>query len=191
MQIRSTAKQDPARFVDDLYSRHATELLGFFARRTFDVQVAFDLVAETFAIVLEEQATCRGRTDSARRSWLYGIAHNLLAGFYRSGEIEQRAVRRLAIETPRVSEESIERVEQLADLGAARKLMAQAMATLTDEHREALRLRVIEERSYPEVAAELSVSEQTARARVSRALSSLRDALDGEDDVLKEAIEHV
>ena len=44
--------------------------------------------------------------------------------------------------------------------------------------REALWLRVVEERSYGEIADALDISEQTARARVSRGLRSLGRALD-------------
>jgi RNA polymerase sigma-70 factor, ECF subfamily len=46
------------------------------------------------------------------------------------------------------------------------------------EQGDALRLRVIDERSYPEIAETLGVSEQAARARVSRGLRRLADALE-------------
>jgi RNA polymerase sigma factor (sigma-70 family) len=191
MLRRSTAKEDPQEFVDDLYRRHSVVLLAFFARRTYEVQVAFDLTAETFATALEEQPNCSARTVSARRAWLFGIARNLLASFYRSGEIELRAVRRLAIETPLMSDASIRRVEDLADLATARLAMSHAIAGLSDEYREALRLRVIDQRPYVDVARELGITEQTARARVSRALKSLRESLESESEFLKEAIEGV
>jgi RNA polymerase sigma-70 factor (ECF subfamily) len=41
----------------------------------------------------------------------------------------------------------------------------------------AIELRIVRELPYPEVAAELGVSEQTARARVSRGLRALRQAM--------------
>ena len=47
------------------------------------------------------------------------------------------------------------------------------METLREDHREALRFRVIEELSYPEVARRLSCSEANARQRVSRGLRRL------------------
>lgn len=191
MSLGNSSKFDRAAFVDKLYVRHSVELLGYFARRTFDAQVAMDLTAETFATALEEQEKCRAHTSRSRRAWLYGIAHHRLADFYRDGATESRAARRLSVETPQLSDESIERVEQMADLASARRLIADAIEGLSGQHRDALQLRVIEERSYGDVAAELGVTEQTARARVSRALSNLREVLDGDRDVLKEAIEHV
>jgi predicted DNA-binding protein (UPF0251 family) len=51
-------------------------------------------------------------------------------------------------------------------------------AVLSVEQRDALRLRVVEERSYAEVALLLGVSEQAARARVSRGLRALAGALE-------------
>ena len=52
------------------------------------------------------------------------------------------------------------------------------LARLSVEQREALRLRVVEERSYAEAASLLGVSEQAVRARVSRGLRSLAGALE-------------
>jgi RNA polymerase sigma-70 factor (ECF subfamily) len=43
--------------------------------------------------------------------------------------------------------------------------------------REAVRGRVIDERSYPELAARLSITEASARKRVSRGLAALRAEL--------------
>ena len=57
-------------------------------------------------------------------------------------------------------------------------MLGDELARLIDDQRDALRLRVVEERSYPEVADALGVSEQTARARVSRGLRALARALE-------------
>jgi RNA polymerase sigma-70 factor (ECF subfamily) len=45
---------------------------------------------------------------------------------------------------------------------------------LPQDQREAVRLRVLDERTYAEISQRLGVSEQTARARVSRGLRALR-----------------
>lgn len=191
MLRRKPTSTNPQSFVGGLYDRHSTELIAFFARRTFDPQVAFDLTAETFAIAIEQQHKCAARSDKSRRAWLYGIGRNLLADYYRSGAIELRATSRLAVQPTLLSEDSMERIVELADLDRARVLMANALNSLSEEYREALRLRVIEEREYTDVAAELGTTEQTARMRVSRALKSLREQLGDEGETLKEAIENV
>lgn len=169
-----------------LYELHADELLAFFARRTFDPQVAFDLVSETFATAYEQHAGCRARSARSRRAWLYGIGRNLLNDFYRDGAVERRALDKLAVAPIALSDVSFERVEELADLRRSRALMASALGGLSDQHRDALVLRVIEERPYPEVAATLGVSEQSARARVSRALRNLREVIElNESEVIE------
>jgi DNA-directed RNA polymerase specialized sigma24 family protein len=48
---------------------------------------------------------------------------------------------------------------------------------LSGEQREAVRMRVLEERSYDVVSRELGITETAARARVSRGLRALRRAM--------------
>jgi RNA polymerase sigma-70 factor, ECF subfamily len=52
------------------------------------------------------------------------------------------------------------------------------LARLPPEQRDALRMRFVDELGYPEVARRLQVSEDAARARVSRGLRRLAAALD-------------
>lgn len=162
----------------DLYARHSRPLLVFFARRTFDVEVARDLTAETFAQAFEHRRRCRGSTDAEAAGWLYGIARHQLARYARRGRVERRAADRLGIRIPAVGEDDHDRIVELAGLAELRDRVSSAFSDLSDDQRDALRLRVIDERSYAEVAQTLGVSEQTARARVSRALRRLANALE-------------
>lgn len=57
------SRERPMAF-DGFYQAHARELLLFFTRRTFDVEVARDLTAETFAQAFEHRRRFRGRTDA-------------------------------------------------------------------------------------------------------------------------------
>ena len=58
-----------------------------------------------------------GRPGSA---WLFGIAQKELAHWVRHRAAEQRAVRRLGIVVPALDDESIARIEALADVDAQR-----------------------------------------------------------------------
>ena len=160
-----------------LYDRHARTMLGFFARRTFEPEVAVDLVAETFARAFVERSRCRARTDAEQAAWLYGIARHLLADWRRRAHVERRALAKLGVERRALTEDEYDRIETLAGLG---EVIAAGLGQLTDDHRDALQLRIVEEREYADVARELGVSEQTARARVSRALGALRRHLSEE-----------
>lgn len=156
------------------YRSTAEGLLRFFARRTLDAHLALELTAETFAVAFTKRAQFRGGTDQEAEAWLYGIARSELAAFHRRGAVRARALRRLQIQTPRYTEADLARVDDLASITAMRSDAARQFAALPTRLRDAVELRVIEELSYPEVAERLGISEQTARARVSRGLKVLR-----------------
>lgn len=90
---------DPARF-REIYDRRADELLAYFYRRTFDAEVAADLLAETFAVAFERRGRFRN-TGTPGVAWVYGIAAKELSHWYRCRSVELRAVRRSASRSPR------------------------------------------------------------------------------------------
>jgi RNA polymerase sigma-70 factor (ECF subfamily) len=165
-----------------LYETHAAVLLRYLARRTLQPEVAIDLVAETFAKAFTHREQFRGESENEAVAWLFAIARHELSAYLRRGVVDRRAMAELGLEVPALIDADFERVEELADLREQRVELAHALAELSPEHRDALRLRVVEEQSYREVAQALGVSEQTARARVSRALralSTLTPSLEG------------
>lgn len=171
--------------IAQLFAQHRTGLVRYFARRTADPEAALDLVAETFAQAVRSRRKCRATTDEERGGWLYGIARHQLASYHRRGFAEQRAVERLGLERPPVTEALLREVEQEAGMGEVRDQLAAALARLTDETRTAIELRVVDELPYAEVATRLGIAETAARARVSRGLSRLADQLD--PTILEEA----
>jgi RNA polymerase sigma-70 factor (ECF subfamily) len=159
------------------YAENAEAVLIYLARRCLDPEVAVDLMAETFAEAFANRHTRRSRSDEESRAWVFGIARNLLANYFRRGRIERRALRRLGLQTPAVSSEDLSRIEELADLRAIRSVVARQFASLSTQQRDAVQLRVIDELPYAEVARRLAVSEDAARARVSRGLRQLVTSL--------------
>jgi RNA polymerase sigma-70 factor (ECF subfamily) len=162
-----------------LYDRHARDLVRFFARRTYGGQAAVDLVAETFAAAIADAASFRGGDDEAAAAWLYGIARHQLSGWYRRGDVERRALARLGLEPRGLTDAELERVDELSGLDELRGRVAGAVEELPPDQRDAVRLRVVYERSYGEIARLTGTTEQTARARVSRGLRALAAVLDG------------
>ncbi|HEX9376883.1 MAG TPA: sigma-70 family RNA polymerase sigma factor [Actinomycetota bacterium] len=152
-----------------LYDRHAEALLRWFLRRTFDPETAAELTAETFAQAFVSRHRFRPQGGGAV-AWLYGIARHQLSRFRRSGAVAARARRRLGIRERELSDEDYDRIEELMDGEEVRGQVARAFALLSEEQREAVNLRVIEGRTYTEVASLTGLTEQTARARVSRGL---------------------
>jgi RNA polymerase sigma-70 factor (ECF subfamily) len=152
--------------------------LVFLARRTLDAEVAVDLTAETFAQAWRGWGRVRLESSEEVRAWLFTIARRQLSGYLRRGRVERRALRRLGIRTPMVHHDDVAEIEQAAGLASVRKVLGNELAALSGSQREALRLRIVEELPYSDVARELGVSEATARARVSRGLRALAEALE-------------
>ncbi len=161
-----------------MYTREVEPVLLFLARRTLDAAVAADLTAETFALAFGSWSRLRGRSENEVRAWLYTVARRQVSRYLRRGRIERRAVQRLGIRMPALHEDDVSAVEQRAGLAELRTALGVELARLSHEQREALRLRVVEEHSYAEVASELGISEQAVRARVSRGLRALAGALE-------------
>jgi RNA polymerase sigma factor (sigma-70 family) len=165
--------------ISRLYRSHARAMLTFFARRTYDPETAVDLVAETFAAAFASRHQFRGDSDEEAGAWVYGIARHQLSALYRRGQVERRALSRLGVERRALTDPEYDRIEQLADLAELRNLVADRLAELPAEHQLVVRLRIVDERSYADIGAALDISEQTARARVSRALRALAAQLEG------------
>jgi RNA polymerase sigma-70 factor (ECF subfamily) len=161
-----------------MYAREIETVLVFLARRTLDVTVAADLAAETFALAFLARLKLQGRSDEEVRAWLFTVARRQVTRYLRRARAEQRAVRRLGIQVPTVHEDDVESIEKRGGLSALRAEVRAQLSSLNSQQRDALRLRVVQERPYPEVAMLLGISEQTARARVSRGLRTLRSVLE-------------
>lgn len=174
---------DPAEF-EDFYRDHAEALLGFFMRRIMDRHVALDLTAETFASAFAHRGRFRGRNDREAAGWLYKIASNQVAGYLRAGQVNTKMVQRLGLSLPQYSPEDLDRVDELTGIEGLRADVARRFGDLPDAQRAAVGLRVIDELPYPEVARRLGVTEQAARARVSRGLSVLRNAMTPQEEEL-------
>ena len=96
------------------YDRHARAVFEYFARRTRDPESAADLTAETFAAAIVARRRFRPGPVPAS-AWLFGIARHKLADFRRRGRAEDRALRRLGVERPRLGEDDAQLVMLMAD----------------------------------------------------------------------------
>lgn len=167
--LLATAAGDGEAFAA-FYRRHAGVVMAFLARRVDSYELVADLAGETFAAAL--LACGRYRPGEAPAlAWLLGIASNKLRESVRRGRVDRRARERLGIPPLGLDDEGLTRVQELADDGERALAL---LERLPAAQRDAVRRRVLEERPYPELAAELGCSEQVARQHVSRGLRRLR-----------------
>jgi RNA polymerase sigma-70 factor (ECF subfamily) len=151
-------------------------MLGFFMSATGRPDLAADLTAETFARALESITAfdpALGRADQ----WLFGIARNVLGESYRRRRVEAATRERLGLPKLVLDDHA---ADAIARLGASEDLATITLADLPRDQQQAIEARVVHERGYPDIAAELQCSEALVRQRVSRGLRTLRTRLTGE-----------
>lgn len=156
------------------YDRHLTAVAAFVGGRVRSADVAFDVVAETFARALER----RSQYDALRGpaiAWLLGIARNLIIDAARRGRVEATSRGKLGMAPIALHDDQLGAIEE-----AGRADLALALADLPATQRDAVLRRVVLEMPYSEIAVELRCSEQVIRQRVSRGLSALRVTLEAE-----------
>jgi DNA-directed RNA polymerase specialized sigma24 family protein len=144
------------------YRRHVAMVLSVVSRRAQPSDVG-DLVAEVFATAL----VYRRRYDPKRGSavaWLAGIAAKKTAQANRRGAVEARMCRRLGMNRTKF--------EPGPTTAALR--VSEILVTLPEEQRRVVQARVLDDKSYEQIASEEAISAQAARKRVSRGLDSLR-----------------
>ncbi len=170
-ELLRASGSDPDAF-RELYDRYSERLCRYFARRTGSGDSALELTAETFSRVWVMRERFEDQRDGSLAPWLFGIARNVLLMSVRRGEVERRTAARLGvlerldIEAPGATPEPgwAEGADELLD-------------TLPLSQRDALRLRIIDELDYDEVAEALGTSRSAARVRVHRGLAALRRRL--------------
>ncbi|HEY4828377.1 MAG TPA: RNA polymerase sigma factor [Solirubrobacteraceae bacterium] len=172
--LRAAGDGDRAAFAA-FYQRWLPAITSYYVRRTRSREVAFDLTAETFAAVV----TGCERFDPARgaaAAWLYRIAEHKLTDSLRRARVESSARRRLGLEPVTLDDADLERVEELASLGG-NGYVERLLSGLPVQQRDAVCARVLDERSYADIAGELRCSEAVVRQRVHRGLDRMRERL--------------
>jgi len=159
------------------FGLHFPPVYRFIAGRVGSA-VAEDLAAETFATAYRRRASFEAGRGSLR-SWLYGIAINLVRSHWRA---EQHL---LALDARLVPEIDLSDDSDAADRRVAASLLAPrlaaALAHLTRDQREVVLLYAWAGLSHEEIAAALQIAPGTAWSRLSRARALLREQLGGFD----------
>ena len=159
-ELLAAVPEDPQAF-GQLYARHERAVLRYMLSRTRDPELAADLCAETFAAALLSARSWSGHGLAV--AWLWGVARNVLAASLRRARVEDAARRRLGMPPLVLTDAVLEEIRALEMLDG-----------LPSDQAEAIRLHVIEDAGYDEIAAAMGCSQQVVRQRVSRGLRTLR-----------------
>ncbi|PFG75374.1 RNA polymerase sigma factor [Tepidiforma thermophila] len=166
------ARRDPAAW-ETLFERHYRSVYAYLRFRLASPQEAEDLASQVF-----ETAYARADTFDYRgvpiQAWLLAIARNLA----------RDAIKKRIRRGPSDDLEAADLAGMLAEADPApgvhlRSDLARALAELTEDQREVIRLRFILDKSVAETAVLMDRSEDAVKNLQRRALAALQRALGG------------
>ena len=162
--IRGGSQPALGRLMDRLWP----ELVRYAARQLGDVELARDIVQETFIQVWERRRAWTPRGSA--RAYLYRIARHLVIDEKRRRRVRWRW---LARQRQQNSPRPATPAEEL-DAKLLAEALESAVAALPNRRREVFELVVLRGLSYAEVAAVMGISVQTVANQMSAALRSVR-----------------
>lgn len=151
-----------------IYSRHATAVFRFLARRA-GAPTAEDLLGEVFTVAVEARLRATPHASGSALPWLYGIARNVLRSHLRQ--------RQAAGESPEGFDLDWDAVDARLDACSRRSHLRRALDELSPGEREVLLLVAWEQLTVSEAAEALGISDVAARSRLHRARARAESVL--------------
>jgi len=156
-------------FVEELFARHHGEIYAYLVRMLRDPELAADLTQDAFVKAYKSYDMLE-KPENAR-AWLYQIAHRVALD-----ELRRRKIVRFLPWTGE-SRGAAPSAEHLAMEGRLSGDLQRALERIPERQRAALLLAELHDLTGLELAAALGVSHVAARALLTRARESLRQAL--------------
>jgi RNA polymerase sigma-70 factor, ECF subfamily len=160
------------RFVEELFARHRNEIYAYLLRMLRDPELAADLTQDAFVKAYKAYDALE-KPENAR-AWLYQIAHRVALD-----DLRRRRIVRFVplVGEARTTSPSAEHLAMDARLSGD---LQRALERIPERQRAALLLAELHDLTGLELAAALGVSHVAARALLTRARESLRQALAAE-----------
>lgn len=176
--LQRAQKEGDSEAFGELYRRYANRIYRYLLSKTGNVALAEDLTAEVFVRLIERigQYTIAPRDNIAIFSaWLYRIAHNLMIDEMRKHQrhtsLEPNDLAHLNEPKPSVA--------ALVERKLESEQVFKRLAALSDEQRQVILLRFIEQYSIAETARIMGKSEGAVKVLQYRAMQNLRTLLGG------------
>lgn len=159
-------------FVEELFAKHHGEIYAYLIRMVRDPELAADLTQDAFVKAYRAYDTLE-KAENAR-AWLYQIAHRVALD-----HIRRRKIVRFLPWTGE-SRGAVPSAEHLVMEARLSGDLQRALERIPERQRAALLLAELHDLTGLELAATLGVSHVAARALLTRARESLRQALAAE-----------
>ena len=165
---------DPA-VIAELYQQHAEELRAFLSGVLRDRDAAAEALQVTFTKAVEAGHTAH---EATLRGWLFKVAFNEAMNLRRRREMDEKSCRTMALDRAAWIRP---REGAGPDDGLARKevvdAVRQVLTTLPPEQQQVVRMRIYDEKTFAEIAAELKLPLGTVLSRMRLALKKIQERL--------------
>jgi len=171
------AKKNPEVF-GKLYEKYYPQIFGYVLKRTANLEITQDITSETFFKALKKLWQFRWRNIPIS-SWLYRIANNEIANFYRKKKLKliplEKIPEPIALSSP--SLEILKAEEELKKHQDFLKIQ-EKISRLEIKYQEVITLRFFEKKQIKEIAQILGKKEGTIKSLLSRGLEKLRKLME-------------
>ncbi len=154
----------------EFYKENKNGLYAFALSRTHNREKAEDAVQETFLRIAKYPDVFFALPNGKRKSYAVIVTRNAVADILNESAKSEELPDTLASETS---------VENLALGSIAADELKEFIGKMPEAQRDALILKTVHGLSYSEIAAELNITDSTARKRVSNAYKTIKAYLNG------------
>jgi len=177
------AKKDPEAF-GRLYDKYYPQIYGFILKRTGNVEVAQDLVSETFFAAVKNIWRYK-ITNRPFKAWLYKIAVAQIGQYYRN----KKTVCEITLdESPELiaskeynsDSQAIEN-EEITEVKLLQKEVHELLLKLPDVQHTIIILRYFENRKVKDIARILDLKENTVKSHLRRSLKKLHNFINKQE----------
>jgi RNA polymerase sigma-70 factor (ECF subfamily) len=161
-------------FVADLYQRYAAPLLLYIGRQVPTREDAEDVLLEVFQAAVESELLTT-LNEGRQRSWLWTVAHNKAADYYRRTRRRPAIAATLDEAENALFDDEHEAPEAHALRQEAYAELRMYISSLPELQQEVLRLRFAHGLHCHEIAQRVNKSHGAVRIMLSRTLNLLRD----------------
>lgn len=169
--LKGVAERDESAFTT-LYARYNVAIYNYLVHMIYEKQVAEDLLQEVFFSVWKGAGRFRGQASV--KTWIYRIAHHQTVSWLR------RNFRREKGDLPEIRAPELD-PETIYETTSSHQRLRDAIAELSNEHREVLELAFFHGLSYAEIADIVQCPAGTVKSRMSYAKKRIISILDHQE----------
>lgn len=160
---------------EEVYEREADALFRFCLSRVSDREQAKDIVQESFGELWG--AFVRGTEIEYERAFIFTVARNRIIDWYRKSKSSSLEAMMEAREGESPFEPRDEKADKKISFSAEARQILEAIEKLKPEHREVVRLRLVEELLPKEIAEVIGISPNAVSVRINRGIEEIRKIL--------------